>query len=453
MVSADPPWRGGARLLAGKRPVMLAPDALQAGLLLLLLLLYATLNLLFAVLANMSKAPLRDLAAAGHAGARRALALDAAPHRLKLARQACSLLLLLAIAWLLRSALLPEADALPQVILLLASGLLLLTVGNLLPAALGTAWADRLAPLLSGAATLLLWLAWPMLALLLPLSRLLARITGTSEQGGSVTEEEIMTLLDAGQKEGTIEDEEKAMIFSVLQFTDTLVREVMVPRIDIVSVSLDTPLREALGLFVNSGHSRLPVHGGNLDQIEGLLYAKDLLAAWHSDAAHEPAIRELMRPAHFASEDRRADLVLNELQTSKIHLAIVIDEYGGTAGVVTIENLVEEIVGDIQDEYDTGEEADYVQQAEDEYSIDASMDLHDVNELLQVDLPTAGSDTLGGYIYDRLGRVPRLGEVLPVISHGLSLRIDSLDGRRIRKVQVTRAGQSLASAATKENET
>ena len=119
-----------------------------------------------------------------------------------------------------------------------------------------------------------------MLALLLPASRLLARITGTSEQGVRVTEEEIMTLVNAGQKEGTIEDEEKAMIFSVLQFTDTLVREVMVPRIDIASVSLDTPLREALGLFVNSGHSRLPVHGDNLDQIEGLLYAKDLLAAW-----------------------------------------------------------------------------------------------------------------------------------------------------------------------------
>ena len=160
-----------------------------------------------------------------------------------------------------------------------------------------------------------------------------------------------------------------------------------------------------------------------------------------------------MRPAHFVFEDRRADLVLNELQTSKIHLAIVIDEYGGTAGIVTVENLVEEIVGDIQDEYDGGEEADYVQQAEDEYSIDASMDLHDVNELLQVDLPTEGSDTLGGYIYDRLGRVPRLGEVLPVTSHGLSLRIDSMDGLRIRKVQVTRAGQVLASAGTRENQT
>lgn len=424
---------------------MLAPDALQAGLLLLLLLLYALLNLLQAVLGNMRKAPLNELAAAGHAGAQRALALDAAPQRLKLTWQAGSLLLLLAMAWLLRSALLPAAgDGLQQLLLVLAAGLLLLTVGALLPAALGAAWADRLAPPLAGVATLLLWLAWPALALLLPLSRLLERLTGASTQTASVTEAEIMTLVDAGQKEGTIEDEEKAMIFSVLQFTDTLVREVMVPRIDVISVARDTALREALGLFVASGHSRLPVHNGNIDHVEGLLYAKDLLAAWYSDAA-TPAIHELMRPAYFVTEDRRADLVLKELQTSKIHLAIVIDEYGGTAGVVSVENLVEEIVGDIQDEYDTREEAEYVQQAEDEYSIDASMDLHDVNELLQVDLPTASSDTLGGFIIDSLGRVPQPGEVLSVTDHGLNLRIDSLDGRRIRKVQVTRAGQSLAS--------
>ncbi len=443
---ADPPRAVRSRLPAGKRSPMLAPDALQAGLLLLLLLLYALLNLLQAVLGNMRKAPLNELAAAGHAGAQRALVLDATPQRLKLTWQAGSLLLLLAMAWLLRSALLPaDGDGLQQIILVLAAGLLLLTVGALLPAALGAAWADRLAPPLAGVATLLLWLAWPVLALLLPLSRLLERVTGSSAQTASVTEEEIMTLVDAGQKEGTIEDEEKAMIFSVLQFTDTLVREVMVPRIDVISVARDTALREALGLFVASGHSRLPVHNGNIDHVEGLLYAKDLLAAWYSDAATPPAIHELMRPAYFVSEDRRADLVLKELQTSKIHLAIVIDEYGGTAGVVSVENLVEEIVGDIQDEYDTREEAEYVQQAEDEYSIDASMDLHDVNELLQVDLPTESSDTLGGFIIDSLGRVPQPGEVLLVTDHGLNLRIDSLDGRRIRKVQVTRAGQSLAS--------
>lgn len=430
---------------------MPTPDVAQTALLFLLLLLYALLNLLYAALGNMPRERLRERAADGHAGARRALALDAAPQRLKLAWQAGSLLLLLAIAWLLRGVLMPpEADAALQLAFLFVAGLLLLALGTLLPAALGAAWADRLAPLLSGAATLLLWLAAPLLRLLLPASRLLSRLAGTSQRTNSVIEAEIRTLVDAGQKEGAIADEQKDMIFSVLQLTDTLVREVMVPRIDIVSVSRATPLHEALGLFVASGHSRLPVHSGDLDHIEGLLYAKDLLAAWHSDAAHPPAIHELMRPAHFVAEDRRADLVLRELQVSKIHLAIVIDEYGGTAGVVTLENLVEEIVGDIQDEYDIGEEAEYVQQTQNEFRIDAGMDLRDVNQLLRVNLPTATSNTLGGFVYDLLGRVPRAGEQLPLPQHGLLLRIESLDGRRIRKVQVTRSLRPLPAARERQ---
>ena len=427
---------------------MLTPTLAQLVLLLLLLLAHAALGLLRVVLENFNRPALRELAEAGHGGARRALRLDAAAERVDLAVQAASLLLLLAFAWLTRVALLPsQADAAWQILLLLAATLPPLIVGRLLPVSLGLAWADRLAPPLSLAGTLLLWLAWPLLAILLPLNRYLMRVTGAAEQTGGVTEEEIMTLVDAGQKEGAIEDEEKAMIFSVLQFTDTLVREVMVPRIDVVSVSRDISLQEALGLFVASGHSRLPVHDGNVDRIEGLLYAKDLLAAWHSDADEPPTIRDLMRPAHFVSEDRRADLVFKALQSSRIHLAVVQDEYGGTAGVVTLEDLVEEIVGDIQDEYDTAEEVEYVQRAEDEFSIDAGMDLHDVNDLLQVGLPTDSSDTLGGFIYDLLGRVPQVGEVLPVTRHGLMLRIDSLDGRRIRKVLVTRAGQRLASNA------
>ena len=427
---------------------MLTPEPGQVLLLLLLLPALALVNLLQAVLDNRNSTVLRELADSGHAGARRALALEMATERIALARQAASTLLVLALAWLTRSALLPpEAGILQQIALLLVAGLIMVVVGRLLPAALGAAWADRLAPSVSGLVTLLLWLAWPLLALLLPLNRYLRRTSGAAGLTGSVTEEEIMTLVDAGQKGGAIEIEEKAMIFSVLQFTDTLVREVMVPRIDVVSVSRDASLQEALKLVIDSGHSRLPVHDGNIDRIEGLLYAKDLLAAWLSATEAPPGIQKLMRPAHFVAEDGRADLVLKELQSSKIHLAIVLDEYGGTAGVVTLEDLVEEIVGDIQDEYDVREEADYVQQTEDEYSIDAGMDLHDVNDLLQVDLPTDSSDTLGGFIYDLLGRVPQVGEVLPVTNHGLTLRIDSLDGRRIRKVQVTRSGHSLAPTA------
>src|SRR5690606_30917150 len=158
-------------------------------------------------------------------------------------------------------------------------------------------------------------------------------------------------------------------------------RVLMVPRMDIVAVEVNTPIDEALGKFVNSGHSRIPVYHETIDNIEGLLYAKDLLTLWHNGGPKPQSIREMIRPAHFVPESLRADLLLKELKHSKIHMAIVVDESGGTAGLLTIENLIEEIVGDIQDEYDINEEAEYVVISETEYIIDASMDLDDVNDL------------------------------------------------------------------------
>ena len=270
------------------------------------------------------------------------------------------------------------------------------------------------------------------------ISRVFAGALGGDDLAVTVTEEEIMTLVNAGQKEGTIEDEEKAMIFSVLQFSETLVREVMIPRMDIEALEINTSLEAALGKFVETGHSRIPVYDEKIDNIEGLLYAKDLLTLWHNGGPKPTALRELMRPVYFVPEDKRADLVLKEMQNSKIHLAVIVDEYGGTAGIVTIENLIEEIVGDIQDEYDPDEEEEYIQAGENEYVIDASMDLHDVNELLNISLPTEENDTLGGYIYSQLGRVPTVGEVVDDPEHALILRVESVDGRRIRKVHVTR---------------
>jgi CBS domain containing-hemolysin-like protein len=221
----------------------------------------------------------------------------------------------------------------------------------------------------------------------------------------------------------------------------------MIPRMDIEALEINTSIEVALGKFLESGHSRIPIYDEKIDNIEGLLYAKDLLSLWHSGDLKSRSIRDLMRPAYFMPEDKRADLVLKEMQDSKIHLAVVVDEYGGTAGIVTIENLIEEIVGDIQDEYDIDEEDEFIRQGEHEYVIDASMDLDDFNELLNVDMPTEESDTLGGFIYGQLGRVPRVGEVIDDPEHHLVLRVDSIDGRRIRKVHVTRINAVSGSEA------
>jgi CBS domain containing-hemolysin-like protein len=253
-----------------------------------------------------------------------------------------------------------------------------------------------------------------------------------------------MTLVDAGQKEGTIDDEEKAMIFSVLQFGETLVREVMVPRMDFVAVEINTPLEVALGRFVESGHSRIPIYDEKIDNVEGVLYAKDVLTMWHNGGAKPQSIRDLMRPAYFVPENNRADLVLKEMQASKIHMAIVVDEYGGTAGIVTIENLIEEIIGDIQDEYDVAEEADYTRHSDTEYTVDGGIDLDDLNELLPIALPTDDHDTLSGYIYGQVGRVPQEGEVIDDPIHRLTLVVKSVEVRRIRKVLLTINGLEMA---------
>jgi CBS domain containing-hemolysin-like protein len=234
-----------------------------------------------------------------------------------------------------------------------------------------------------------------------------------------VTEEEIMTLVDAGEEGGAIEEEEKAMIYSIFQLGDTLAREVMIPRIDIQSLDGDTTLAESTDLLLQSGFSRAPVYRNSVDNIIGLAYIKDLLDGWRKGRQFEP-ISNFMREAYFIPEGMKLDDLLAEMQAKRVHMAIVVDEYGGTAGVVTIEDIVEEIVGEIRDEYD----------------FSGGIDLDDVNLLAGSELPKDTSETLGGFIYSHLGRVPIRGEV--VEAGGLRLIVDQVAGRRIRKVRASR---------------
>jgi putative hemolysin len=290
-------------------------------------------------------------------------------------------------------------------------------------------------------------------AVVKPLVKLIARVRRwfADPLGGEVdlalvTEERIMTLVDAGEEEGAIEYQEKEMIYSIFQLDETLAREIMVPRIDVIALALDTPLEEARRVIINAGHSRIPVFGDSLDHIEGLLYAKDLLEVWQM-GQQSADMRSLLRPALFVPESKRVSDLLRELQSAKVHLAIVIDEYGGTAGLVTIEDIVEEIVGEILDEYDQAEEARYQIVAEDEFVFDARIDLDDFNHLLGVELSDDLGDTLGGFIYARLGKVPEAGEVIE--TERLHIEVLSVVDRRIRKVRVRRIPRSEDVPTTK----
>jgi CBS domain containing-hemolysin-like protein len=206
----------------------------------------------------------------------------------------------------------------------------------------------------------------------------------------------------------------------------------MIPRIDLLALDADTSLEEAILALNKSGHSRVPVYEESIDNVIGLLYAKDLLRA-HIEGQNIQSLRNLLRPAYFVPEAKKVDELLREMQARSIHMALVVDEYGGIAGLVTLEDIVEEIVGEIRDEYDAGEEQLYEKVSDNEYIFHGRIDLDDFNSVMNTDLPKDAADTLGGYIYSQIGRVPTGGE--QVEAGNLVLTVEMVSGRRIRRVR------------------
>lgn len=278
----------------------------------------------------------------------------------------------------------------------------------------------------------------------------LVRLLGgqTRRTGPFVTEEELRLLVEVGEEEGVLEEEEKEMIHNVFELGDTTAREVMVPRIDMVTIDADETVDEAVRLILQGGQSRIPVYHESIDNIIGVLYAKDLLRVL-ATGQRPQSVRSLVRPAYFVPETKRADDLLHELQQQRVHMAIVVDEYGGVAGLVTIEDLVEEIIGDIQDEYDR-EEVLYEKMSDNEYIVDAKIAIEDFNELLGVALTSEEYDTLGGFVYTRLDKIPSVGDT--VYEKDLAFTVLGTKGRRVTKVKVVRgAGEDPAAPSSRTN--
>jgi CBS domain containing-hemolysin-like protein len=245
------------------------------------------------------------------------------------------------------------------------------------------------------------------------------------------SEQEFRELVDRASESDMIEDTEAEMIQSVFDFGDTLVRAVMVPRTDILSIEAGSSLRLAMSLFLRSGYSRMPVIGEDTDHILGIVYLKDVAAVLHELGADEepPLVDSLIREVRYVPESKPVSDLLRELQKESTHVAIVIDEYGGTAGLVTLEDLIEEIVGEIVDEYDT-ESAEAVELGDGSYRVSARMSIDDLGELFDIELDDDEVDTVGGLLAKALGRVPIVGSHVEV--DGVSLRADRLEGRRNR---------------------
>ncbi len=327
-----------------------------------------------------------------------------------------------------------------MVLITIAAVLITLILGELIPKEIARNFAEPIALWAIYPFNLLSHLAAPLAQMIAALGRLLSgRWDKTGEYSlSTITEEDLRTYVDASEEGGLLEKDEKEMIYSIFDLGDTLAREIMVPRIDIVAVEAEATVNEALEVILEKGHSRVPVYDDEIDNIIGILYAKDLLAHWRNGG--EPRqVRGLEREVYYVPETKPVSDLLRELQKKKVHIAIVVDEYGGTAGLVTIEDILEEIVGDIQDEYDI-EEFYMDRVSEDEYIFSARVDLDDINDIMSVELPTDESDTLGGLVYSMLGRVPAVGDWIDVAE--VRLTVLSVEGRRIGTVKIQRLKQN-----------
>ncbi|MDP8938451.1 MAG: hemolysin family protein [Actinomycetota bacterium] len=260
------------------------------------------------------------------------------------------------------------------------------------------------------------------------------------KKGPFVSEEELLAMADVAVEEDVIEREERQLIHSIIEFGDTVVREVMVPRPDMVAVEARASVSDAMELVMSAGYSRIPVYEQGIDDIAGILYAKDLMKAVREGRADEQ-VRELKRPARFVPETKRVAELMPEMQKSKTHMAIVVDEHGGTAGIVTLEDLLEELVGEIVDEYDV-EEAPVEPLPDGGVRVSARMPIDELNELVDAEFPEGDYDTVGGLVYFLLGHVPAEGET--VDHNGHRLHAEKVQGRRIGRVRVSKLAPSDA---------
>jgi magnesium and cobalt exporter, CNNM family len=253
------------------------------------------------------------------------------------------------------------------------------------------------------------------------------------KQGPFVSQQDIRSMAEVGHEEGVIEETEKEMIHSIFAFGDTLVREVMVPRPDIVAVEADRSVDGAMETVLSNKFSRVPVFRGDLDHIVGVLHEKDILAALYAGQRDRP-VTELVGPAHFVPETSRAAALLRRMQREQFHMAMVVDEHGSTSGLVTLENLLEELVGNIADEHDVDEEKDIERLADGTYRVDASVSIRELNDLLGTEFPRERWNTVGGLMFGVLGTIPTQGEAVSL--DGWRFTAEKVQGRRVTTVLV-----------------
>ena len=310
----------------------------------------------------------------------------------------------------------------------------ILIVSEIIPKVAAVKNSIRIARNLAFPLTIFYYLFSPGVSIFHALTQWLTSIFKVGKSRLLLTEEELRSIVDMGEERGTLQQDEKQMIHQIFEFSEKTVKEIMVPRIDMVCIPTDSKLNNLLNLINKYLHSRIPLYKDKVDNIIGIIYAKDLLPFVNRKSSEDPNLEKFARPAYFVPEQKKIDELLKEFQSQRIHMAIVVDEYGGTSGLVTLEDIIEEIVGEIQDEHDS-EQPLYQRINEREYLVDGGMDLEEINEKLQINLPTEGGvETLAGFLFGLFGSVPK--EKQSVSYENKKFVIEKVIRRRITKVKI-----------------
>jgi putative hemolysin len=315
----------------------------------------------------------------------------------------------------------------------LALSVVLLIVAEVTPKTLAIAHAERWALSAAGPVDRVATFLSPILWMVTIVSRGLTG--GRAARAPYLTEEELLTVLHVSEEQGVIEEQEHQMIHGIIEIGDKTVREIMIPRTDIIAVAHDASLRDIVKLFKQYRHTRMPVYEKDIDHVIGLIHTKDLLLFYTLSSSEKFDMDKVLRPIEFTPEQKKVDELLNEMRTKKVHMMIVVDEYGGTAGLVTLEDLLEEIVGEIRDEYDTAEQEQLVLLNDHEARVDAGFPLEELNERLHLGIEESGDyDSVGGYVHAMLGKIAEQGDSFQ--SGRARWIVEKVKGRRIETVKL-----------------
>jgi putative hemolysin len=315
-----------------------------------------------------------------------------------------------------------------------------LVIGELVPKKFALQKPEKISRFAVGPLTVLSFIAFPFVKFLSFSTNTFIKILGGDPNAAedNITEEEIRMMVDEGEESGAIQEDEREVINNIFDFDDKFVSDVMTHRMDVLAVPIDSELDKIVDLITEEGFSRIPVYEESIDDIVGVLHAKDLMKLVKEDIHKDFDVKDIMREPYFVPEFKNVSALFKELRQNKVHMAIVIDEYGGTSGIVTMEDLLEEIVGSILDEYDEEEKVEYEKLDENTYMFDGTISLDKVEDIMNIKLPTEKYETLSGYIIGQIGKIPSFEDKTAIELDNIVFKVEEVEERRISKIKSCR---------------